>query len=200
MVLFILGDDMTTGQLIRKARKAAGMTQAELAQALNIPFQSISQWERDIRNPKQESLQRIADALSVQIIDLVPEPILNSFFEGYNRLLHTQRYKNAQSEEDAEDAEYDAINIFWYFDKLDKFGQQRAIACARALAGYEPLDDKTAPPHAIDLAITALCMLNDDGQTKAVERIQELTEIPKYQNGKTPIRDIDFDPLEDLDD
>lgn len=64
---------VTTGQRIKAARKKAGMTQAELAQKLEIPFQSISQWERDIRNPKYETIKRIATALQVNWTDLVPE-------------------------------------------------------------------------------------------------------------------------------
>lgn len=56
---------MTTGQLIRRARKNADMTQADLARLLNIPFQSISQWERDLRNPKMDSLKRIANVLGI---------------------------------------------------------------------------------------------------------------------------------------
>lgn len=64
---------MTTGQLIRVTRKKAGITQLELAQKLNIPFQSVSQWERDIRNPKYDTLRRIAAALGVDWMDLVPE-------------------------------------------------------------------------------------------------------------------------------
>lgn len=56
---------MTTGQLIKAARKEAGMTQAELASKLGIPYQSVSQWERDTRNPKYDTLQRIAAALGV---------------------------------------------------------------------------------------------------------------------------------------
>lgn len=62
---------MTTGQRIKAARKVAGMTQAELAQKLDIPFQSISQWERALRNPKRETLARIADALGVTVNDLL---------------------------------------------------------------------------------------------------------------------------------
>jgi len=64
---------MTTGQLIRAARKKAGITQTELAQKLNIPFQSVSQWERDLRNPKYETIKRIAAALNIEWIELVPE-------------------------------------------------------------------------------------------------------------------------------
>lgn len=65
---------MTTGQRIKAARKKAGLTQAELAKKLDdIPFQSISQWERDLRNPKYETLVRIATALKVDWTELVPE-------------------------------------------------------------------------------------------------------------------------------
>lgn len=58
---------MTTGQLIKAARKKAGMTQAELADKLGIPYQSVSQWERGTRNPKRETLKRLAKALHVTI-------------------------------------------------------------------------------------------------------------------------------------
>ncbi len=64
---------MTIGQQIKEARKKSGMTQAELANKLDIPFQSVSQWERDIRNPKKETLQRIADALGISLPELTGE-------------------------------------------------------------------------------------------------------------------------------
>lgn len=56
---------MTTGERIKAARKKAGMTQAELAAKLDVPFQSISQWERDIRKPKYETIEKIAHALGI---------------------------------------------------------------------------------------------------------------------------------------
>ncbi|MDY3905336.1 MAG: helix-turn-helix transcriptional regulator [Lawsonibacter sp.] len=61
---------MTTGQRIKAARKKAGMTQAELAQRLDIPFQSISQWERDVRNPKKETLEKLATIFGCYYFDL----------------------------------------------------------------------------------------------------------------------------------
>ena len=61
---------MTIGQRIKAARKKAGMTQKELAKKLDIPYQSIGQWENDQRNPKIETLQRISNALGVHIFDL----------------------------------------------------------------------------------------------------------------------------------
>lgn len=54
---------MTIGENIKAARKDKGMTQAELAEKLEVPFQSISQWERDIRKPKQENLEKISHIL-----------------------------------------------------------------------------------------------------------------------------------------
>lgn len=72
----LIGDEtevtcMTYGQRIRAARKKAGMTQTELAKKLGIPYQSIGQWEKDRRKPKLETLQRIAEALGVPILDLL---------------------------------------------------------------------------------------------------------------------------------
>ena len=61
---------MTTGQLLRRARKKAGLTQAELAEKLNISYQNISQWERDLRQPKVETLEKIAEALKISPADL----------------------------------------------------------------------------------------------------------------------------------
>ena len=56
---------MSIGKNIRTARKAAGLTQKELAQKLGLSFQSVAQWENDLRNPKFETIQKIADALGV---------------------------------------------------------------------------------------------------------------------------------------
>ncbi len=69
---------MTVGERIKEARKKANMTQNELAQKMGIPFQSISQWERDLRKPKYETLARIATALGCNIGDLTGA----SFTEG----------------------------------------------------------------------------------------------------------------------
>ena len=65
---------MTTGQQIKAARQKAGMTQAQLAEKLGIPYQSIGQWERDARNPKLDTLKRIADALNIAVQELVGIP------------------------------------------------------------------------------------------------------------------------------
>lgn len=56
---------MKTGDLIKQARLKAGLTQAELANRLGTTTQNISQYERNVRKPKIETLQKIASALEV---------------------------------------------------------------------------------------------------------------------------------------
>lgn len=68
--MLIWGDIMSTGENIKKARIGASMTQAMLAERIGTTTQNISQYERDIRKPKIETLQKIADALNVNVSEL----------------------------------------------------------------------------------------------------------------------------------
>lgn len=54
---------VTQGERIKQARLQRGLTQKELAGKLGVSESFISQYERDVRNPKQDTLQRIAVAL-----------------------------------------------------------------------------------------------------------------------------------------
>lgn len=56
---------MTIGQRIKVARNAAGITQGDLGKRMGVSGSAIAQYETDNRNPKIETLQRIADALGV---------------------------------------------------------------------------------------------------------------------------------------
>ena len=62
---------MTMGARIKAARRKVGLTQTELAGKLGISFQSIAQWENDLRNPKLETLRKIAGALDIPISQLL---------------------------------------------------------------------------------------------------------------------------------
>ena len=72
---------MTTGQRIKAARKQAGMTQSALGKELGISYQTVAQWENDLRKPKQETLLKIAKALGVHLRDLSD----NSWLEEFDR-------------------------------------------------------------------------------------------------------------------
>lgn len=116
---------MTTGQLIKAARRKAGMTQKELGAKLGVAYQTLAQWENDLRNPKLDTLQRIASALGVPVQDLISD-----------------------------------------WEAVDKEEFKRVFIYGEGIK---------------DRIDAALDRLNDEGQAKAAERVEELTEIPKYQ-------------------
>ena len=63
---------MTTGQRIQQARKKAGLSQKQLGEKLGLSASMIGQWENDLRNPKFDTLRRIAAALNTPIHNLIP--------------------------------------------------------------------------------------------------------------------------------
>jgi len=91
---------MTTGERIKSARKQAGMTQKALGEELGISYQTVAQWENDLRNPKQETLLKIAKALGVHLRDLVDSSWLEEF---------DQQTEEEIWEEDEYDLIHDAI-------------------------------------------------------------------------------------------
>lgn len=66
---------MTVGERICAAREKMGLTQLDVAQRMgSVSYQSVSQWERGSRNPKIESLERLAEAIGCPLSDLTHDP------------------------------------------------------------------------------------------------------------------------------
>ena len=59
------------GEKVIKARKAAGLTQMELARKINMSQSYIADMERNRHNPSLAALQLIADVLHVDIAEFV---------------------------------------------------------------------------------------------------------------------------------
>lgn len=57
------------GLRIKKLRKAKGLTQEELGDAVNLDYKYISLLERGVRTPSVKALVRISDALDVEMKD-----------------------------------------------------------------------------------------------------------------------------------
>ena len=62
------------GSNVRKLRKAAGVSQAELANRMGVDRAYVSGLELGQRNPTAITLWHIAEALKVQLEDLVGAP------------------------------------------------------------------------------------------------------------------------------
>lgn len=65
----------TVGERIRRYRKAAKLTQAELGRAINAAAITIRQYEIGAREPKLAQLQAVAAALGVPLTALVDDNI-----------------------------------------------------------------------------------------------------------------------------
>ena len=68
---------MTVSEKIQEARSKAGLTQQQLADAIGTTTQNISQYERGVRNPKVETLRKIADALEVPVTEFLDETLIS---------------------------------------------------------------------------------------------------------------------------
>lgn len=66
---------MTIGARIKKTRKEKHISQKELGEKLGVSAAMIGQYETGVRNPKIETIQKIADALEVPVTDLLFPPI-----------------------------------------------------------------------------------------------------------------------------
>lgn len=110
---------MNTGERIKRARKNAGLTQKELGDKLSISYQQIGQYENGARNPKKETLQKIADALGVQITDLLDATI---FITARKRTNETIKELAQEQEELAFLNKIDELG-----QKLNNAGQAKAI-------------------------------------------------------------------------
>lgn len=73
---------MGIGEIIKEKRRAAGLTQEALAQKIGCATITIRQYEAGKREPNISTLQDIADALGVEIFDLVPDEPYKDPFEG----------------------------------------------------------------------------------------------------------------------
>lgn len=151
---------MSIGQRIRDARKKAGMTQAELAEKLGISYVGVSQWERDIRNPKQETIQRLSDALGCDFYWLL-----------WGEELPIEERK--------------AIDVMRFFC-TDDFHIKKAAKLAVHYSEVEHREKGYSFSKCETELISFFTKLNDKGQAVAVERVEELTEIEKYQRTTHP--------------
>jgi transcriptional regulator with XRE-family HTH domain len=55
------------GERLRSLRKQRGLTQESLAEALGVSVDLVSMIERGLRAPSFDTLERLADALSVRV-------------------------------------------------------------------------------------------------------------------------------------
>lgn len=71
---------MTTGQRIIERRRLCGLSQKQIAEALSVSVQAVSQWEADKSQPKSDRVGHLASILGVTsswllgMVDELPRP------------------------------------------------------------------------------------------------------------------------------
>lgn len=105
------------GGKIKDTRKRVGMTQTEVAEKMGVSYQTVAQWENGLRNPKPESVKRIADALGVGYLDLIPEDSEWAYLFDAATALSTLRAENEKLRAELEkDQKFNGRYAVVYFD------------------------------------------------------------------------------------
>lgn len=126
---------MTIGQRIKAARLSAGMTQQELADKLGISFVGVSQWENDKRNPKRETLDKIAKVLGVRRRDLED----SSNWSEYDKGVDTENLAAQVPLAELVQARYgkEAVEILAHYDEINP---QEWARLSKLIEEYARLD------------------------------------------------------------
>ena len=149
----------TIGERIRKKRKELGLTQKQLADKLGVRYQTVQAWELNARNPKPETIKKFADALDVSANWLAfgdGNPDQLTYFDDIAELreaLHGGKGLQTLSETSAE----------------------------RILDGFQSLIDEALNDADCQELFRLYQSLNREGQRVALERLDELAQLPKYQ-------------------
>ena len=72
---------------LKRLRQAGGLSQAQLAEQMNVTRQTISSWERGNSYPDIGSLTRLAEVLGVGVEELLCVPKRSRFGKGELRAL-----------------------------------------------------------------------------------------------------------------
>lgn len=151
---------------IREVRKAAKITQEELAKVIGITHATLSRYESGAIDPPTSQLQAIAAALGVSVGRLLGQESERVIIPGRLKFVEVNDPESGFIRYNIEAADQEAFN----------YGLQILENAGVSVQAHTP--------HALVLA--AMEKLNADGQQKVVERAEELTEIPRYRRQDSP--------------
>ena len=150
---------MSIGNNIRNARKNQKMTLQQIADKMGCSQQNISQYETGKRKPKLETLQKLSKALDVPLDNLLE---LGNNHTSEELMEIIEIYNEQQKELNKDNAIRHHLLIHHY-DEMGRIGRDSLFEI-----------------------LAHLKLLNEDGQTEASKRVEELTEIPRYTKPDEP--------------
>lgn len=189
---------VTYGYKIKEARKKASMTQKELSEKAGISINSIKKYETTDRVPKMETIKKIAEALGINFIHLIP--IRGEEDDGFV-------YLDEESLETLKEfAESAGIDPYERIEDIpeDTDPKLRRIRVALSKVFNAEVKDLLSDEHAKELeaerdslndlmnangintlttdqwVMLGLTYLNEKGKKKALEYITDLCDIEQY--------------------
>lgn len=186
---------MHIGEMICQIRKSIGMTQAELATKMGVTPQTISQYERGLKNPKPKTIEKFANALDVDAAELYAESItqqaakalreMNTLPEitaGYVQNIANNALRNIP--ETAMGAAQSILNApLTPTDSIRKSITSSSSIDLDSPSKIKPVPLSTGESTSNEQLLLLqeyFLALNSTGREKALERLRELTEIPRY--------------------
>ena len=150
---------MSIGEKIREIRISKGMTQKELAAKLDTTQQNLAQYENGKRNPKLMTIQKIADALNVELDELMGGIMSFDTGEEFKKAWSERAQNQPANNCDSLTVVYHNISekdkkIISCFLKLNTIGQEKAIELVDMLTKipeYKSEDLKQAERSGSDL-------------------------------------------------
>lgn len=140
---------MTMGEMIQTARKAVGLTQVQLGEKLGVSGAMIGQWENNLRNPKPDTITRIAEALGKPFTSLYLQEKSKEHFTVTRSariadLVLTESFLHQK----------DTLNLLLSFSFLNAEGKQEAVRSVEIIAG-NPIYQRTPTTEATETPLQA---------------------------------------------
>lgn len=156
---------MGVGIRLKQILKRKGLSIKDLSKISGVSLNTLySITKRDSERVDILVIMSIAKALNIDPLELSSKCETDPFFIYYNTKIH------------------DKLNGVEGFEGIDKNGnpilKKGSLAESIFFSEITGFEDEKYVKHRIDLAFS---VLNTEGKRKAVERVEELAEIPKYQ-------------------
>ena len=83
---------MSLGEKIKLIRKSKNLTQNELGKLLNVSFQAVSKWEKNLSQPDIETIKKICEIFEINVDDFLKD---NFTLKPNKEVVHSKVEKSA---------------------------------------------------------------------------------------------------------
>ena len=188
---------MSVGKRIRIGRSLQGKSLKEVSENLGVTIAALSRYELDQREPSLDILRKLADELKLPISFFIGEPPFDNLelldlFKSviiYNLQLHNFMASNIAVSSVDNYTYYQVVAN--HISSIKQLSEKELSIIYKSEDGTQGKEKQAFTQYYISLGnnemrvklTRAFNELNDLGQQKAIERLEELAKIPDYQKG-----------------